>query len=98
MLAKTKVLTKGYKQGSANRADSHIYFSFFHTDHHGATHFSKMTINYCTFRNNSLQSGYFRGVCWHKLINYLVFLEFIRLHLKQRIKFSENDIVADNGG
>lgn len=36
MSAKTKVLTKGHKQGSANRADFHIYGSVFHADHRGA--------------------------------------------------------------
>ena len=43
MSGKTKVLTKGRKQGSANRADFHTYCSVFHADSRGAIYFSKKT-------------------------------------------------------
>ena len=46
MSAKTKVLTKGHKQGSVDLADFHIYSTVFHADSRGAICFSK--INYCS--------------------------------------------------
>ena len=38
--AKTKVLTKGYKQESADRADFYVYSTVFRADSHGAIGFS----------------------------------------------------------
>ena len=49
---KTKVLqlVKGYKQGSANRTDFHIYCSVFHVDDHGVVCFSLKKISYAGLR------------------------------------------------
>ena len=46
-----------------------------------------LIIVYCTFRNNSLQSGHFWGVLTQVGHLFINFLEFIRPNLKQQIKF-----------
>jgi len=102
MSAKTKVLAKRHKQGSANQTDFHIFCSVFHADSHGAIlFFSKMVINYHIFRITYFRVDIFKrcvGISWSIFDMLSIFFLKLFNRTKQTTKKSfDNGLVANTG-